>query len=65
MPQFELTKQEQKDAEYMVEFVKRRYDEMSVKSRFVFAMQIVNHMKPEIDELKRKAEDAYHESRGV
>ena len=57
MPQFELTTADRKRAESLLEFVKREYWNMPVNSRFVFCIEMSKHMKPEIDELKRKAQE--------
>jgi len=57
MPEFELTRQERRRAESLLEFVKREFSDMPVNSRFVFCIEMARHMQPEIDELKRKAKE--------
>jgi len=57
MSQFLLTTKERKRAESLLEFVKGEFTDMPVKSRFVFCIEMVKHMQPEIDELKRKTEE--------
>lgn len=55
MASFEIDPADRAACERLLESVKREVDAMKVAQRFMFAIEIMRHLKPEIDELKRRA----------
>lgn len=55
MPELSIDSGERKKADDLIEFVKRFFGDLHVDARFYFAIQMLRHLKPELDELKRRA----------
>lgn len=55
MAEIEIDRADRERAQRLVEFVKREFLDMKVEARFVFAVEMSRLLKPEIDELKRRA----------
>jgi hypothetical protein len=56
MAQIEIDPRDRKKADEIVRFVKNFMTDLSVEGRFVLALELMRLMKPELDELKRKAD---------
>lgn len=55
MPSIEITTEDRRSVDLLMEFVRREVRRFPVEARMVFAVEVLRHMKPELDELKRNA----------
>ena len=56
MPTIQVASADKRRVDDLMEFVRRFFAELPVEARFMFAIEISRLLKPEIDELKRKAQ---------